>query len=521
MKYFLSCTVAVCLAILCQVTAQNPQKPVYKKLDLASKYRVGLVSPNGNFIIGSSAAATYDIFCYNTGTDEVTYIYEEDQTGASANGVTDDGLIVGSYGKKSENKPAIWKDGTWELLPVPDPTTDQTGTASGISSDKKIIAGYFGQSPCYWELTDGQYVYNELPHEKIDWNGQKPQWITAYGVSSDGSRVYGAIMDKRGFVPLPTIWIRNNKGTYDTMRTLCIDVCLNSEFLPGPSVMPVYEDYVTAPQGTPEFDEQRAKWDEVWKEYSEEYNKCKKDTTVTPQNGFISPDGKDLILSMKMPYRDPANPRINAIFSPIRVEIATDRVDFYKTTDENGKLYSSQMQGYLTDKEGNLFATATDGGAFYSTVYVYPTSDSTPVEFCTWLKEKYDLDVAEDMTYNVLEKDTVLTGFIRISATGNMIAGSSSDPNTRKFTSYTIKLFETSGINESILAPVVTLYAKEGTIYLSGEAESITISDLSGKKVYSNRVVGNQVNVGQLQKGIYLVGLDTASGKQFHKIILN
>ena len=302
---------------------------------------------------------------------------------------------------------------------------------------------------------------------------------------------------------------------------LCIDVCLNREFLPGPQVIPEYDDYVTAPKGTPEFDEQLAKWYEVWENYSAEYSKCCKGISVNPQSGRISSDGKYLTTTVQQPFRDPMNPEIQKLNTPMRVNVATDQAEAYQTTkDQDG--FTAQMIGNLTDKDGVMFATVQDG-FFVSTTFVYPTSDSEPIELYKWMKEKYNLDITEDLTYylDYMDKDSVLTGSIAMSASGNMLIGSSGNPNGGAFTTYSIKLFETSEINESTVAPKVTLYSKDGTIYLNGEAEEIAITDLSGKVVFRNQVNGNEVNVGQLQKGIYLVELDTASGKQFHKVILN
>lgn len=520
MKYFLSCTVLLLLAVAVQVTAQDTQKPVYKLLDLDPSYRVTAVSPNGKYILGIGIESQLACF-YNVETGDSTFLDEEGQEGIRTYKVTDSGVVVGAYGENNvSNKPALWKDGSWEFLPLP--KNAKSGTANSISNDNKIIVGFVDLMPCYWVLNNGKYEFNDLPCVKKDWNGQKPQWIVAYDVAADGSAIYGAIRDMRGLVPLPTAWIRNSEGKYDSMITLCMDISLNREFLPGPQVMPEYEDYVTAEKGTPEFDEQMAKWNEVWTTYEEEYGKCVKGVTINAQSGSISSDGKYITLSCKKPYQDPINPEIRSIDVPLRVEIATDRTETYGLmVSEDGM--GMGVLGNLTDKEGNLFATVQDG-FFVSTTFVYPAGETEPIELYNWLKEKYNLDISEDLTYymDYLDKDSVLTGRIAMSSSGNMIVGSSGNPTGGKFTTYSIKLFDTTGINESAVAPAaVTLYAKDGTLYLNGKANEIALSDMSGKVVLSSRVDGNKVNVGQLQKGIYIVELNTDSGRQYHKIILN
>lgn len=520
MKYYLSCTVALCLAMMVQVEAQNTQKPVYKNLNLDPTYQVREVSPTGKFIAGIGLFSE-DVFLYNMETEEATYLGEKNMDGISVNGITDDGMLVGAYGEYTTAKPAIWKEGEWEYLPMP--VQVKNGATGGITSDKKIIVGYNNVSPCYWELKNGEYKYSELPCEKIDWNGQKPQWITVYDVSSDGSAICGAILDSRGMVPLPVVWTRNSEGKYDTMKTLCIDVCLNREFFPGPGAHPEYEDYVTAPRGTPEYDEQMAEYNKIWKAYTEKYQKCRKDSVMLEVRAAkLSSNGKYITIIQKLPYQDPLDPSIRTTSFPMRVEVATDRVETYSKTDEGGMPYIPQMLGTLTNNEGIMFGTVTDTPVARTT-FVFPTGDSAPIEFYKWVQEKYDLDITEDLTFHYMGKDTVLTGLIAMSDTENMIVSTTGngDKNAGAFLTYSIKLFEATGINESTIDPTVTLYVKDGTIHLNGKARSIAISDLSGKVVFSDRVNGNTVYAGQLQKGIYIVELDIESGRQFHKIMLN
>lgn len=137
------------------------------------------VSENGRWVIGGDDVDETGSFIIDT-TDPSKYAFTPDGLLLDIN---NDGMAVGvkykivGYAKYKQG--AIYKNGEWTLLPVPEVAVSDQSYAVGISSDSKIIGGFAmcensapdepgKQFPVIWKLNDasGEYevarVFNDI-----------------------------------------------------------------------------------------------------------------------------------------------------------------------------------------------------------------------------------------------------------------------------------------------------------------------------------------------------------------------
>ncbi len=137
------------------------------------------VSENGRWVVGGDDLDETGSFIIDT-TDPSKYVFTPDGLLLDIN---DDGVAVGAKyrveGYAKFKLGAIYKNGEWTLLPVPEVAISDQSYAVGISDDSKIIGGYAmcensapdepgKQFPVIWKLNEasGEYevarVFNEL-----------------------------------------------------------------------------------------------------------------------------------------------------------------------------------------------------------------------------------------------------------------------------------------------------------------------------------------------------------------------
>lgn len=199
----LSCWIIALLVgqLFTSVCAQAPQLKTFSFSHPVSLYSV---SNNGLWAVASGANADngslYDYpYVINLTTKEIKYLLTEEETNkgviAATFDITDDGkTMVGCY----NDCPAIYKDGKWNLLPVP--VKNMTGKANVISPDGRFIVGRSGataigeedwaESPLLW--IDGKYTVCEgLPTKDI--SGNTATMNRFIGISPDGNNIVGCL----------------------------------------------------------------------------------------------------------------------------------------------------------------------------------------------------------------------------------------------------------------------------------------------------------------------------------------
>lgn len=199
----LSCWIIALLVgqLFTSVCAQAPQ---LKTFSFNHPVSLQSVSNNGLWAVASGTntdnASLYDYpYVIDLTTKEAKYLLTEEETNKGAIAATfdvaDDGeTMAGCY----NDRPAVYKNGKWSLLPVPVP--NMSGKANAISPDGRFIVGRSGataigeqewsESPLLW--IDGQYTVCEgLPTRDIAGNIAKMNRFTH--ISPDGNYIVGCL----------------------------------------------------------------------------------------------------------------------------------------------------------------------------------------------------------------------------------------------------------------------------------------------------------------------------------------
>lgn len=522
--HFFAAIVLTILVFAPRVTAQ--EKPTAELIILTDKidpgYTINCVSDSGKYFAGNCMEPGM-LFIYNVEKEVATYINEAGMKGLRVMSVTDDGTIVGAYGANELYQPALWKDGKWTLLPLP---TDMNyyGSACAMTTKGDIITGWILGGPkgdaCVWRVKDGKYEFEILPSEK-DWNDEVPSWVTAYDISADGKVVTGTMCDSNGSYYLPCSWTRNATGQYEQIQLHGLEICFNlNETKPGP--MPEYNDYVTAPMGTPQQAEQIAAFNDATEAWKKLLNKYTTDKRLNGRSSSVSANGEYFSAYMTMPNPNTGWERNMTI--PVRINTTDGTITVFKSKTENGVLLE-QAQAQATNNEGVTFAISPLKGIVQT--WVYTDTDAAPVEMYKWLKSKYELDITSQLSFDfpledgAIATDTTITGAPFISSDQNVIAFSVMHPETGTgFISYYIKITNPSAIQSNTANGKISLYAAKNILHIDGDAEKISISDMSGKTVYQSNTVERTMNVARLSQGIYIVRLTAGGNDHVYKVVL-
>lgn len=248
----------LCLAVassISPVMAESKTPTIYPDAAILQ------VTDNGRYAI-SVANGTLTIFDLVDGTD-ITFAPDEEMieyyTLGLGNCVTPDGsIILGSTNQNGDA--AFYTNGEWHQLNVAD--ADQTNLSNGITPDGSRICGSIGlnpmtfdnvimQVPVYWDRNaDGTYSdYHALPYPTEDFFGQKPQYVTALCITTDGKTIAGQMVFGNGGMKIPVIYKEDEKGEWS--YSLPTKDLFNPDGLeavedPGDGPMgPNYEEYMT------------------------------------------------------------------------------------------------------------------------------------------------------------------------------------------------------------------------------------------------------------------------------------
>lgn len=154
---------------------------------------------------------------------DTTVAADKRVVGCWAMGVTDDGMVVGSVLYFSgKQRPAIYKDGEWELLPL-SPNALNTNSAIAVTRDGKVIGGYQyfnhpdadipgAYRPCSWTLEGDEYVLNSYEGLSLP----KHQGFYPTCMSYDGSVIAGYVF--AGFSSMIPCYIKD--GEMNIMATI-------------------------------------------------------------------------------------------------------------------------------------------------------------------------------------------------------------------------------------------------------------------------------------------------------------
>ena len=201
------------------MTSANAQ--VY---DNIQDYEFDRMSDNGQFISAANVNAGVTIINRYTG-QQYDFSDPSMATVYACFAISNNGIAVGNNGYCA----CYWKDGKEIELPQPaegDAARDGMGNAFSVSANGKYIignvstgAGYSVDNlmtePVIWTLqADGTYAYEVLPHDKTDFSGRAPQYISAQCISEDGKFVVVQVRDYSGTVMYPVFYTKQEDGTW-------------------------------------------------------------------------------------------------------------------------------------------------------------------------------------------------------------------------------------------------------------------------------------------------------------------
>lgn len=119
-------------------------------------------------------------------------------------------------------------------LPMPKDIT--SGTCLRVSSDGSIAVGTISvhiegteesyYKPVLWYRNEsGEYdMFEDLPYEKLGFDKRINQGVWILGITSDGLKIYGRLIDAFGMIYWPVMWERSSAQSKDwTYKILCED----------------------------------------------------------------------------------------------------------------------------------------------------------------------------------------------------------------------------------------------------------------------------------------------------------
>lgn len=246
MKKILLSAFAVC----CMCAAPAQEKPVPFQTHQAV---ITNVSSNGNWAIGSLEGISYFI---NTRTCKLTEYNQLPEISYYLDYVSDCGIAAGSRSTSEGEMPCyMTEDKGFVSLPMPKDIT--SGTCLRVSSDGSIAVGTISvhiegteesyYKPVLWYRNEsGEYdMFEDLPYEKLGFDKRINQGVWILGITSDGLKIYGRLIDAFGIIYWPVMWERSSAQSKDwTYKILCEDYFFNKdEICPEwPQYLPIEPD---------------------------------------------------------------------------------------------------------------------------------------------------------------------------------------------------------------------------------------------------------------------------------------
>lgn len=508
-------------------------------------YTIGIGNAANDLGMVVGATTNYDPAVWQNGTWTTLPMKEGVTKGVNsfANGITPDGkYICGSISiskalGESDNTtyfPCVWtkgddgKYGEYELLPYP--KTDFTGrypqyvTAIAISDDGKTIAGQitgfdgFTQTPIVYTKDDsGQWSYKVYGLEKLlsDPNPKFPKWVYEPKepkpddyISADSLASYNDALEAY-------------KDSLEMYQAGLI-----SKY----PTQPKKTDYLSDKEGydaaVTKYDSDYAIFADSAKVFNEYYYSVWTGATYTFNVVLLSANGKYLALTLTSEDPD------------------ADPLDWMTATLSRPTLIDLSNNGAITEtsaKKTSAFGVFNDGtmigGApaidFSRNAYVFPAGSTDAVKFQDWIATKCDtasIWLKENMSYDVTittydDQGNAIQDVVEDSlVTGSMLC----NPDGTVFTAYVYDMWQATSVGYTsyvlditnpdkptgIAAPNknnaegVEVKAANGHISVSGNAESMYIYDMAGRKIYDAKGDA-EVNV---NKGLYMVKVTDAKG---------
>ncbi|MDE6555450.1 MAG: T9SS type A sorting domain-containing protein [Duncaniella sp.] len=425
--------------------------------------------------------------------------------------------------------------------------------------------------PCYWDVNADGTVgeTHPLPYPTTDFTGRPPQYIFATCVSNDGKVIAGQIVDYAGRVAYPIVYTCNSEGTWE--YSLPADKYMNPNHIELPSLPaePVYpqienfmtpeekaaydaameiyynsgyqddlfpniEDYITPEEfaayqaAMAEYEELSNAWYEAFIAFSEIFEQVLEESVPFMMNSIaISPDGHLIAVGCEIPGADFFDPR--TYYTSV-IDLSTGDLKEYGKTEGCTPIRITNNCAVVSSRPLSF------GGDPVQTYIKLPDAEtmqpietyfaSTNPEIATWMNEKllHQYFTYDFTTDEMIEHETLFSGFmlfdqdLKTFFAGVMPTWEGYEEEFPEYFSYTASGL-TSGLKN------VTLAAKEdvkvsaqrgGVLTITGNADVVTVYDLSGREVFSAKAAST-LNTG-LPSGFYLVKTEGAEGAKTTKV---
>lgn len=531
------------------------------------------VSSNGNWAVGSTQGVGYFV---STKTGKLT-VYDEKGLACDFNSVADCGIAGGSYTPEDGAQTACYITEEKGLVPLPIRDGITSGTCMGASADGSFLAGNvqipqngaklpYTQPVVWYRNQSGEYdVYEELPFNKIGFDKAQAQGAWLLGLSNDGLRLYGRVIDYSGSIYLPVLWERSSTDSHEwTYKELCTDYCFNKD-KPAPEfpqykpsepdvtqyyseeelaaynkALELYKDSLAKaswpipvdergpyPTYNPEkhktdfFDINTADGVERYNRYVEAYNKFRDEAIAYNDSlDIYSERFKEYLISKNR-------------FS-IRNMSLSNNGKYMVTTTVNETVMINPETEEVTILEGadGLFPTGVldDGTVFIGQKAAMPPLDRVPyvhkdgamMDFGDWVREHSEKAYKELM-------DNFPDGHFGVVNTNNPegLTFGGFNQSDYGYAGWVMNLGAyddlTTGITENKIADdvEVSFNSGEGTIDIAGtDKADVRIYSVNGVCVYNAAGVSGHVSVASLARGTYVVEVKSGNSLLRKKVMI-
>ena len=464
-----------------------------------------LVSPNAMYYAGSQEGSS--AYRYNFMTNEENVIDPESDFGFKTNAISNDGVVAGSYAWRA----AVWGEGNnFELLPLPEGLTDAekaTNDAVLISADgSQVVVAFNADAPktyyVYTKNVEGKYDMAKLPMpEKDPLYGMYAQWYGVRDMSVDGNTLVGFFLTDDGQRQLPMIW-RRVDGVW-SYEFFGLDICLKE----GKTIPPYPYDEMRIDDEGDEY---------LPKEILEEWKMAQyeAETENYYQVKGLSLSGKGRYVALNMGILVPGE-TYGYVYAAV-YDLEKDTVVVFKEMQNSTSL--------SVNDNGEVIVGTPVADSFRWSYVVSINTPDKPQTLTEWVKTRTSgkIDLANHMTYDLEGETTVAEGTAYWAKEGAGLVTYMYDVyGTCAFESFFV-LFDIETANRPTYSDSqISVYPNptSSILNLSKEMTDVEIYDVVGRKVYTQSVVANAIDLSALNAGQYFL-VATVDGERYSTKIM-
>ena len=559
------------MAICCFCAAPAQEAPIPFQRHSAN---LTSVSSNGNWAVGSTQGVGYFV---NAKTSKLT-IFEKSGITYDFNSVADCGIAGGSYTPDFGCDTACYVTEEKGIVPLPLREGITSSFCMGASADGSLLVGNvripnnsttraYTQPVVWYRNQSGEYeVFEELPFNKIGFDNVHVQGAWLLGLSNDGLKLYGRVIDHSGYIYLPVLWERSSTDSHEwTYKELGTDYCFNKD-----KPVPEYPQYKPSEPDVTQYysEEELAAYNKALELYNDSvekaswtipadqrgpyptYNPEKHKTDFFDINTADGVERHNRYAEAYNKFRDETTAYNDSI------DTYNERLDEYVIHDNrfkilnmslssNGKymvtttVYETVMINPETEEvtvlEGadGLFPTGVldDGTVFIGQKAAIPPLDRVPyvhkdgamMDFGDWVREH------SEKAYNEL-MENFPDGHFGVVNTNNpegLTFGGFNQTDEYGYAGWIMNLSAyddlTTGITENKIADdvEVSFNSGEGTIDIAGtDKADVRIYSVNGVCVYNAAGVSGHVSVASLARGTYVVEVKSGNSLLRKKVMI-